>query len=125
MDQQCTVTRPGLAPIAAALAVELAVSLWHHPEGVHAPAGSISPLGECPHQIRGALLRYEQRCFTGAAFSQCIACSSRVLEAYRGPGRDAFLLSVFKDGKTLDRISGLDSLFNASIEGDWDKDDSE
>ena len=33
MDEQCTVTRPGLAPIAAAMAVELAVGLLHHPQG--------------------------------------------------------------------------------------------
>lgn len=33
LDQQCTVTRPGLAPMAAALAVELAVNILHHPEG--------------------------------------------------------------------------------------------
>ena len=38
LDQQCTVTRPGLAPMAAAVAVEITVGLLHHPLRQRAPA---------------------------------------------------------------------------------------
>jgi ubiquitin-like modifier-activating enzyme ATG7 len=61
------VTRPGLAPIAAGLAVELLVSLLHHPAGLHAPAdtapggaafpagATAQPLGLVPHQVHPRL----------------------------------------------------------------------
>jgi ubiquitin-like modifier-activating enzyme ATG7 len=71
LDQQCTVARPGLAPIAAALAVELAVSVLHHPDGAWATATSqSSALGMVPHQIRGSLssVRRPLRCMHAAAF---------------------------------------------------------
>lgn len=46
LDQQCTVTRPGLAQVASALAVELMVALAHHPKGHHAPADTDAAPGE-------------------------------------------------------------------------------
>lgn len=71
LDQQCTVTRPGLAPMAAATAVEMTVGLLHHPLRQRAPADDSAgqarglgaaqaaaaagqgrhPLGALPHQV--------------------------------------------------------------------------
>ena len=64
LDQQCTVTRPGVAMIASAMAVELCVGLLHHPLRGCAPAddesgkATASPFGALPHQIRGFLATY-------------------------------------------------------------------
>lgn len=76
LDQQCTVTRPGLAPMAASTAVEMTVGLLHHPLRHRAPAddsagrakglgaaeaaatsvttGDLNrqPLGALPHQVQ-------------------------------------------------------------------------
>lgn len=45
LDQQCTVTRPGLAPVAAALGTELLVALLHHPLRQRAPADTQAGAG--------------------------------------------------------------------------------
>lgn len=89
LDQMCTVTRPGLASIAAATAVELLVSLIQHPEGLMAPApkpntppedaasqGGI--LGMVPHQLRGFLAQFRNVPIVGAAYDKCTGCSETV-----------------------------------------------
>jgi len=46
LDQQCTATRPGLSAIASSIAVEIAVSIMHHPNRCLAPSdisGQVSP----------------------------------------------------------------------------------
>uniref|UniRef100_A0A2K5DR70 Ubiquitin-like modifier-activating enzyme ATG7 n=1 Tax=Aotus nancymaae TaxID=37293 RepID=A0A2K5DR70_AOTNA len=86
LDQQCTVSRPGLAMIAGALAVELMVSVLQHPEGGYAIARSSedrmneppTSLGLVPHQIRGFLSRFDNVIPVSLAFDKCTACSSKV-----------------------------------------------
>ena len=111
LDQQCTVTRPGLAPIAGALAAEMLVALrqWRGdeerdasgssdttenaqpPAHVGAPGVGEAPptaLGIVPHQIRGHVSSYAQTLFAAPAFDKCTACSRKVVRLFRGLEED-------------------------------------
>ncbi|VDP96177.1 unnamed protein product [Trichobilharzia regenti] len=119
LDQQCTVTRPGVSMVAAALAVELMVSVLQHPLMYNAPADTLSQsydtdtdrtsLGLIPHQIRGFLSHYTQVLPATLAFSKCSACSQPVLDAYMTNKYD-FLQNVFNDASYLERVCGLREL---------------
>ncbi|KAM5279670.1 ubiquitin-like modifier-activating enzyme ATG7 [Ctenodactylus gundi] len=115
LDQQCTVSRPGLAAIAGALAVELMVSVLQHPEGGYAMASSSddrmneppTSLGLVPHQIRGFLSRFDNVLPVSLAFDKCTACSSKVLDQYERDGF-AFLAKVFNSPHSfLEDLTGL------------------
>ncbi|KAF8513191.1 hypothetical protein JB92DRAFT_2924654 [Gautieria morchelliformis] len=140
LDQMCTVTRPGLASIAAATAVELLVSVLQHPAGLHAPPpppqsasevpqaakGEDSVLGLVPHQLRGYLAQFRNMLVTGAAYKSCTGCSDTVINAYETQGFD-MLLKAFNESGYLEKLTGLDQLHNegeAALESvDWDEDD--
>ncbi|KAF9422491.1 hypothetical protein HW555_001889 [Spodoptera exigua] len=122
LDQQCTVTRPGVAAIAGALAVEILVGLLQHPLRNNAPAvynlnsdtEDIPPemqgvLGPIPHSIRGFLHSYQTVAPTCAKFKQCIACSETVINKYKEEGLE-FLLNVFNSGNYLEEVTGLNEL---------------
>ncbi|KAL3914514.1 MAG: hypothetical protein SGILL_006075, partial [Bacillariaceae sp.] len=149
LDQQCTVTRPGLAPIASSMAVEMLVSLLHHSKkqkapapapkasaSAYAPAGSntdsesSSALGVIPHQIRGSLISYTMMTPTVPAFNCCTACATPVIEAYK---EDKFGLvanvCASMDGSYLENLSGLTAFRAeaaekmAEMDEDWDEDE--
>nr|XP_021186875.2 ubiquitin-like modifier-activating enzyme ATG7 [Helicoverpa armigera] len=122
LDQQCTVTRPGVSAIAGALAVELLVGVLQHPLGGRAPAminlktDSDDPPKECrsvlgpvPHSLRGFLSTHTTIAPTCAKFKQCIACSDIVLNRYREYGFE-FLFEVFDSGNHLEEVTGLREL---------------
>ncbi|CAD6565237.1 MAG: Autophagy protein 7 [Cyphobasidiales sp. Tagirdzhanova-0007] len=117
LDQMCTVTRPGLAAIAGATAVELMTAVLQHEKGAYAPAevtqGPDKPwtsvLGAVPHTIRGFLSDFNTIKITGQAYSNCTACSEKIVQAYEKEGF-SMLQSAFDDASYLERITGLDKL---------------
>ncbi|KAG1349719.1 hypothetical protein G6F62_003489 [Rhizopus arrhizus] len=128
LDQQCTVTRPGLAPIAGALAVELMVSLIQHPKGVDAGPDTTqtqspsSILGLLPHQIRGFLGQFNNMLIVGQAYDKCTACSEKIVSAYDKEPL-AFVKKVLQDPIHLEDITGLAELKAESeallLNDDW------
>ncbi|KIY95304.1 autophagy-related protein 7 [Monoraphidium neglectum] len=113
LDQQCTVARPGLAPIAGALAVELMAALLQHPLGVDAPSAaggeSAAALGPVPHMLRGQLSGFSQVSMEGRAFSQCTACSDAVVALWRARGA-AFVMEALRRPGMLEEVTGLAEL---------------
>lgn len=141
LDQQCTVTRPGLALIAASMAVEVMVSLLHHPDGLAAPApqsnhGTFSAsaaaeessvLGVIPHQCRGSLVSFTMMTPTVPAFSCCTGCSPVVIEAYQ-KDKVELVTKTCESASYLETLSGLAEFKAQSakqMEGmeDWDDED--
>ncbi|CDS12593.1 hypothetical protein LRAMOSA04779 [Lichtheimia ramosa] len=123
LDQQCTVTRPGLAAIAGALAVELLVSLIQHPKGIEADSDCI--LGSVPHQIRGFLGQFHNMLIVGQAYNSCTGCSQKIIEAYDKEPLE-FMKKVLSEPEYLEEISGIAKLkadSDAMLDHDWEEDD--
>lgn len=118
LDQQCTVTRPGVAPIASALAVEILTSLLQHPLRHRAPApkgsqGTVPdrdpadhPLGLVPHQLRGYVSTFQTLSIRGHAYPSCSACGPPILAAYRAGGWE-FVQRAMLERDYVAEVSGL------------------
>ena len=115
LDQQCTVTRPGIAAIASALLVELLVNVLQHPRGPFAPATASEGLteepdqhlpGTVPHQIRGFLANFQNMVIKGKAYDCCSACSDKIVTAYQDDGWE-FVRRALNDKMFIETVSGL------------------
>lgn len=153
LDQQCTVTRPGAAPLASALAVELLVSITQHVLGAHAPApppppstgGSNTiqaapptdpslpgshPLGTVPHMLRGFMSTWQTLQVSNRAYDCCAACSPTILEKYEIEGWEFVKRAIGEKGY-VEEISGLAEVQRRGEEAEremdamsWSEDDS-
>lgn len=140
LDQQCTVTRPGVASMASALLVEMLTSLLQHPLGKDAPAPQPTPgvvpereppdhpLGLVPHQIRGYVSTFQNIVIRGQSYDCCSACSPRILSAYREDGWD-FVKKALQEKDYVAELSGLAEVQRRAEEMaadiEWDEDDDD
>lgn len=145
LDQQCTVTRPGVAAIASALLVELFASILQHPQKHHAPAPvptstAANPglsydrdppdhaLGIVPHQIRGFLHTFQNMIIRGQSYPHCSACSKQVIAAYKVGGW-AFVKKALEDRNFIAELSGLAEVQRkaeaAAAEVEWSEEEGD
>lgn len=131
LDQQCTVTRPGIAPLASSLLVELLVSILQHPLRARAPVSPTSfsqsnppssqapapshpslpppfvhPLGAIPHTIRGYLSNFSNLQVEGKPYDCCSACSDKIIKLYEEDPW-GFLKRALDEKGWVEEVSGL------------------
>ncbi|KAL2802283.1 hypothetical protein BJX63DRAFT_426177 [Aspergillus granulosus] len=132
LDQQCTVTRPGVAAIASALLVELLVSVLQHPLGAAVGAtqtqdsdGHDHPLGVVPHQIRGFLSTFENVSVVGRSYKCCSACSENIINEYKKEGWN-FVQRALNEPGYVEELSGLKEVQETAeatlADIEWDED---
>ncbi|KAL6259572.1 hypothetical protein P5V15_009490 [Pogonomyrmex californicus] len=124
LDQQCTVSRPGLSQIAAGLAVELLMAVIQHPQGISARAFMnnenddyqentdnplIGLLGGVPHTIRGSLWGHEENLTITHRSPFCTACSTPLIKEYQ-QRNFAFILDACNIPNYLEKLSGLEEI---------------
>ncbi|KAF2731459.1 E1-like protein-activating enzyme Gsa7p/Apg7p [Polyplosphaeria fusca] len=142
LDQQCTVTRPGVAPLASSLLVELLVSILQHPLKGQAPVDSSKiapttprshpslpapfshPLGSIPHTIRGYMSNFGNIQVEGKPYDCCSACSDTILDLYRSdPWK--FVQRALNEAGWVEDVSGLAEVQRkadaAAEELEWDE----
>jgi len=120
LDQQCTVTRPGVAPITAAEAVELYISILQHPDRSNVGHQESSAFGSVPHQIRGFLATWEKNCLSGQASPYCAACGEKIVETWNVRGEQFVRLVCSRGGgQEVEKACGLEEAKQAFEQG-WD-----
>lgn len=106
LDQMCTVTRPGVAMLAASQAVEILVSLLQSKERADISTNEETCLGAIPHQIRGFLHTFSNVKLETPAYEHCSACSKPVVDEYIQSGWEFVKMSL-NDPEYIESLSGL------------------
>ena len=117
LDQQCTISRPGVSMICSGLATELAMSCRN------SALNKGEKDDDIPHQIRGNLINYEMQLFNFKYNTNCVACSDNIIKTYI-TDRDGFAVGVMNDPYYIEKTCGIHELIkNIKIDNDNDADD--
>ena len=117
LDQQCTISRPGVSMICSGLATELAMSCGN------TALNRGDRDDDIPHQIRGNLINYEMQLFNFQYNTNCVACSDNTIKTYL-EDRKGFAIGVMNDPYYIEKTCGIHELIkNIKIENDNDMDD--
>lgn len=111
LDQQCTVSRPGLSFIASGLAVELAINAI-----TDTLNGGKELQDKLPQQIRFFLANYNQVAIQKMEkFQLCTGCGNCVYQAYEEEKWD-FVRGICDGSTKLEEVSGLIKLQEADVD---------
>lgn len=133
LDQQCTVTRPGLAFIAAGLAVEMMVAILHSKEknrecaeDLMKPETDDEEDYRIPHQIRGSLTSFQTMLPCTPKFPSCTACGDAVVSAYvANPTEFTQQICSPEGPMLLSQISGVNKISETMEELDFSDDEQD
>lgn len=126
LDMQCTVTRPGIAPMASSYGVELWASIVQTKEGVNAEADADSVLGTVPHQLRCFLHSWQLLPMAGKPFKNCVACSEPIIKKWKEEGWN-FILRALTEVGYLEEVSGINAMKAemADVDCEWEEIDED
>ena len=117
LDQQCTISRPGVSMICSGLATELAMGCGN------SALNKSDKEEDIPHQLRGNLINYEMQHFNFKYNTNCVACSDNIVKTYK-EDRLNFAIGVMNDPYYIEKTCGIHELIQKiKIENDNDKDD--
>ena len=117
LDQQCTISRPGVSMICSGLACELAMSCGNN------ALNKSDKEEDIPHQLRGNLINYEMQHFNFKYNTNCVACSDNIIKSYK-EDRLNFAIGVMNDPYYIEKTCGIHELIQKiKLENDNDKDD--
>lgn len=122
LDQQCTVTRPGLSGMASGMAVELLTSLLQVQKQNVTTTEKDGVLGVVPHQIRGHLSTFEVLVMTGHRHANCPSCGTNV-QAMAKEDLVSLVQGACNSTGYLEELCGLaliEELVVQSVEDDFD-----